>query len=263
MKNHDKSRYVVPGLERGLRLLQLFNRRQRTMGAPEIAKALNVPRSTVFRLIQTLELLEFLERSTDGNYQLGPAVLRVGFEYLASLDLTDLAGPIMQKLRDRTGFAVQLSVRDGREAVVVLKMSPASAFASSVQVGTRFPLNATAYGRALLSAMTMAELRGIFPDPRLAGASPNTPRSVAALYRLLTQDRSRGCVVSESFFERNISAVVAPVHDQNGAVAAAMGVTLQQPSLDPALREKLMTLVCAAAAELSHRMNYRPAIQAA
>ncbi|MFM9970407.1 MAG: IclR family transcriptional regulator [Burkholderiales bacterium] len=263
MSIDNKNRYVVPGLERGLRLLQLFNRQQRTLGAPEIAKALAIPRSTVFRLIQTLEHLDFLERAVDGNYQLGPAVLRVGFEYLASLDLTDLAGPIMQKLRDRTGFAVQLSVRDGREAVVVLKMSPASAFASSVQVGTRFPVHATAYGRALLFAMSLDDLRVLLPDVRLPGASPATPRSVAALSRLIDQDRLRGCVVSESFFERNISAVVAPVHDQNGAVAAAMGITVQQASLDRVLREKLITMVCAAAAELSHRLNYRPAIKAA
>ena len=263
MNTAEKNRYVVPGLERGLRLLQLFNRQQRTLGAPEIAKALDVPRSTVFRILQTLEVLEFVERSANGNYQLGPAVLRVGFEYLASLEITDMAGPIMQRLRDRTGYAAQLSVRDGREAVVVLKTSATSAFASSVQVGTRFPVHATAYGRALLSGMSASDLRKLFPEARLPGASVNTPRSVAALARLIEQDRARGCVVSESFFERNISAVVAPVHDQNGAVAAAMGITVQQPSFDPALREQLVAMVCKAAAELSHRMNYRPAIQAA
>jgi len=259
----EKNRYVVPGLERGLRLLQLFNRQQRTLGAPEIAKALGVPRSTVFRLIQTLEQLDFLERAADGNYQLGPAVLRVGFEYLASLELTELAAPVMQKLRDRTGYAAQLSVRDGREVVVVLKTSAVSAFASQVQVGTRFPVHATAYGRALLAGLSAAELRKLFPEARLSGASPNTPRSVAALSRLLDQDRSRGCVVSESFFERNISAVVAPVFDHNGVVAAAMGITVQQPALEPVLREQLVAAVTQAAAELSHRINYRPAVQAA
>jgi DNA-binding IclR family transcriptional regulator len=263
MMKEPKNRYVVPGLERGLRLLQLFNRRQRTLGAPEIAKALGVPRSTVFRLIQTLELLEFLERAADGNYQLGPGVLRVGFEYLASLEITDIAGPIMQKLRDRTGFAVQLSVRDGREAVVVLKVSAVSAFASSVQVGTRFPVHATAYGRALMAGMSTAELRKLFPEGKLPAASANTPRSVAALSRLLEQDRARGCVVSESFFERNISAVVAPVRDQHGAVAAAMGITVQHATLEPVLREQLVSQVMLAAEELSHRLNYRPAEQAA
>ena len=63
MNAAEKNRYVVPGLERGLRLLQLFNRQQRTLGAPEIAKALGVPRSTVFRILQTLEVLEFVERA--------------------------------------------------------------------------------------------------------------------------------------------------------------------------------------------------------
>src|SRR5437868_5979373 len=80
----EKNRYIVPGLERGLRLLQLFTRQRRTLGAPEISKALGVPRSTVFRLIQTLEEMGFLERAANGEYQLGAAILRVGFEYLAS-----------------------------------------------------------------------------------------------------------------------------------------------------------------------------------
>ena len=263
MSAEGSRRYVVPGLERGLRLLQLFNRRQRTLGAPEISKALGIPRSTVFRLIQTLEHLDFLEKAVDGNYQLGPGVLRVGFEYLASLEITDLAGPVMQKLRDRTGYAVQLSLRDGCEAVVVQKIASTSAFASSVQVGTRFPVHATAYGRALLCDMTAADLRKLFPEARLPLASASSPRSIAALAKLLAEDRARGCVVSESFFERNISAVVAPVRDQNATVAAAMGITVQQPRLEPALREQLVAQVTQSAAELSHRLNFRPVERAA
>jgi DNA-binding IclR family transcriptional regulator len=70
-------RYTVPGLERGLRLLQLFDRQHTSWSAPDIARELDVPRSTVFRIIQTLELLGFIERS-EGVYRLGPAVLRLG-----------------------------------------------------------------------------------------------------------------------------------------------------------------------------------------
>jgi DNA-binding IclR family transcriptional regulator len=263
MTSEARNRYIVPGLERGLRLLQLFTRQKRTLGAPEISKALGVPRSTVFRLIQTLEQLEFLERAANGDYQLGPAVLRVGFEYLASIELTELARPILERLRDRTGHAAQLSVRDGREAVVVLKMSAASAFASTVQVGTRFPVHAAAYGRVLLSDMPLAELKKLLPDARLASTSPHTPKTVAGLAKLLEQDRARGYVVSESFYERNISAVVAPVRDQNGGIVAAMGVTVTQPALDAAVREQLVASVTRSAAELSHRLNYRPAERAA
>jgi DNA-binding IclR family transcriptional regulator len=258
-----KNRYIVPGLERGLRLLELFGRQTQTLGAPDISRALGVPRSTVFRLIQTLEHLEFLERAENGDYRLGRAVLRIGFEYLASLDVTDLARPFMVKLRDRTGHAVQLAVRDARDAVIVQKVASSSAFVGSVQVGTRLPAHATAYGRVLMSDLPKAELRKLYPEPRLPTASAHTARSVSALAHLLEQDRARGYVISESYFERSISAVVAPVRDHRGAIVAAMGVTVPHPTLDPALRERLPGLVTQAAGELSRRLNYRPAEQAA
>ena len=70
-------RYNVPGLERGLRLLQLFDRARKLLTAAEMARALEIPRSTAFRLAQTLEFLGFLEREGD-RYGVGPAVLRLG-----------------------------------------------------------------------------------------------------------------------------------------------------------------------------------------
>ena len=79
-------RYTVPALERGLQLLGLFDRSTRTLTPPEIARRLNLPRSTVFRILNTLEALGFVERTDGGRaVRLGLAVLRLGFEYLASL----------------------------------------------------------------------------------------------------------------------------------------------------------------------------------
>jgi DNA-binding IclR family transcriptional regulator len=92
----------VPALERGLRLLGEFSREHRThLGAPELARRLDLPRSTVFRLLNTLESLGFVERTDNGNdYRLGVAVLRLGFEYLSSLELTELGQPVLQRLCD-------------------------------------------------------------------------------------------------------------------------------------------------------------------
>ena len=86
-------RYNVPALERGLRVLCEFSRENRTLSAPELARRFDLPRSTVFRLLTTLENMGFLERAEGGrDYRLGLAVLRLGFEYLASLELTLLIG---------------------------------------------------------------------------------------------------------------------------------------------------------------------------
>src|SRR5574343_62598 len=87
--------YIVPALERGLRLLSEFSRTERELTPPELARRLRLPRTTVFRLLTTLEALGFVQRSDDGrSFRLGMAVLRLGFEYLASLELTQLGQPL-------------------------------------------------------------------------------------------------------------------------------------------------------------------------
>ncbi|EAY64596.1 Transcriptional regulator [Burkholderia cenocepacia PC184] len=98
------SSYLVPGLERGLRILAEFSAREPVLGAPELSKRIGIPRTTTFRLLQTLEALGFLERvNGDRYFRLGVGVLRLGFEYLNSLELTDLGTPVLERLRDSTG----------------------------------------------------------------------------------------------------------------------------------------------------------------
>jgi DNA-binding IclR family transcriptional regulator len=255
----DATRYVVPALERGLKVLQLFDRGRVELAPPEIAKALDLPRTTVFRITQTLEILGFLERH-GGTFRLGPAVLRLGFEYLASLEVTEIARPVIERLRDATNCASQLVIRDGREVVVALKAASQSMFASNVNIGTRFPAHATILGRALLCEHSEQELAALFPERTLTSYSQNTPKTAADLKALLAEDRKRGYVLSEGFFERGISAIAAPVRDQHGRIVAAVSITLQRASLEPPeLRDRLAGQVLAAAAEVSHRLNYRPA----
>jgi DNA-binding IclR family transcriptional regulator len=259
----EPNRYIVPALERGLKVLQLFSRDQVELSPPEIAKALKLPRTTVFRLTQTLEGLGFLERSGTA-FRLGPAVLRLGFEYLASLELTEIARPVVERLRDATHCASQLLIRDGREVVVVLKAASASMFASNVSVGTRFPAHATVLGRMLLCETPEAEIDRLFPERHLKSYSQNTPKTTAELKALLAEDRRRGYAVSEGFFERGISAIAAPVRDQSGRIVAAVSLTLQRQSLEPQeLRDGLIEQVRAAAAEISQRLDYRPEKRAA
>jgi DNA-binding IclR family transcriptional regulator len=259
----DPNRYLVPALERGLRLLRLFRRDRTEIAPPDMARELALPRSTVFRLLQTLEHVGCVERAESGAYRLGPGVLRLGFEYLASLEVTDLARPVVERLRDDTGCSAQLVSRDGRDVVIVLKAAGPGTFASNVSVGTRLPAHATILGRTLLAGVTDAELARLYPEPRLPEVSPRTPRTLAELRKLLREDAARGYTVSESFFEHGISAVAAPVRDHRGAVVAAVSLTIQKANLEPReLRDRLVQQVRGAAAEISERLNYRAAVAA-
>ncbi|MNJ20723.1 IclR family transcriptional regulator [Pseudomonas alkylphenolica] len=253
--NQDK--YIVPGLERGLLLLCEFSRQNRTLTAPELARRLELPRSTIFRLLTTLETMGFVTRS--GNeYRLGMSVLRLGFEYLASLELTELGQPLLARLCDHLNYPSNLVVRDGRSIVYVAKVSPPSVFSSAVNVGTRLPAHATVLGRILLEDLSLAELRELYPEEHLEQHSPCTPKTVLELFDLVQSDRQRGYVSGEGFFEPSISTIAAPVRDHSGKVVAAMGVTIPTAQVGHINFDGLLGHVRGNADELSRLLNYTP-----
>ncbi|AMO74295.1 MULTISPECIES: IclR family transcriptional regulator [Pseudomonas] len=253
----NQERYMVPGLERGLTLLGEFTRHDRTLTAPELARRLQLPRTTIFRLLATLEALGFVTRS--GNeYRLGMAVLRLGFEYLASLELTELGQPILRRLCDAIGYSCNLVVRDGRNIVYVAKISPPSILTSAVNVGTRLPAHATVLGRILLEDLDLAALRELYPEKQLERFSEGTPRNTEELFDLVQNDRLRGYALSEGFFEASISTVAAPVRDHTGRVCAAMGVTIPATRIAEHLLEPLVRQVRNSAEELSGLLGHMP-----
>lgn len=260
MKNDDTAapqeeggdRYNVPALERGLRILGEFGHEDRTLSAPELARRFDLPRSTMFRLLTTLESMGFLERAEGGrDYRLGLAVLRLGFEYLASLELTELGTPVLNRLSEEVGHICHLVVRDGRSIVYVGKTAIYSPFRSTVSVGTRLPAHATVLGHALLADMTLPELRVLYPEDKLERFTSQTPATVHALFDAVQAGRARGYLVSESFYEPNISTVATPVRDRAGHVVAALGVRVNAASIEPTELEHLIARACSAADEIS------------
>lgn len=252
-------RYIVPGLERGLRLLSHFSRQDRTLSAPEFARRMGLPRSTVFRLLTTLEALGFIERTEGGrSYRLGMAVLSLGFEYLASLELTELGSPLLQRLRDEIGYSCNLVVRDGRSIVYVAKVSAPTLFPSAVNLGTRLPAHATVLGRVMLTDLGDDELDELYPDEALEVYSPSTPPTLSALREILAQDRAQGYAMGAGFYEPSITSIAAPVRDHTGRVVAAMGAALPSSRVEQSRVAELIGQVRTTADELSRLLNYSP-----
>ncbi|WP_027794794.1 IclR family transcriptional regulator [Paraburkholderia acidipaludis] len=256
------STYLVPGLERGLRILTEFSAREPVLGAPELSRRIGIPRTTTFRLLQTLEALGFLERvNGDRQFRLGVAVLRLGFEYLSSLELTDFGQPVLERLRDSTGLSAHLLIRDGRDIVFVAKAQTHDPMFSSVKVhvGTRLPAHATVHGQVLMGDFTLAELRALYPEKQLERYTDRTPATVTDLYARIRESAEQGYALSEGSFETGISVVSAPVRDQSGKIAAAITVTVPRSDIGgETQRAPLIAAVCGAAVDLSTRLNYRP-----
>lgn len=251
--------YRVPGLEKGLNILSEFSMKEPTLSAPVLSGRLGIPRTTVFRLLQTLESLGFIERvGNSRDYRLGVAVLRLGFDYLSSLDMTDLGTPIIEALRDDTGYTTHMLILDARDVVFIAKaQSNAVQFSSvKVNIGTRLPAHATAHGHVLMGDLSMTELMRLYPERELRPYTVNTPKTAYELYEIIQADLKRGYGIGRETFEYGISVVTAPVRNRKGKIAAAIATTVPGSRNEGlVLEEGLAQKVKDAADKLSSYLN--------
>lgn len=262
VEGNADTRYVVPGLQRGIRILQLFNPERRTITVPSMVRDLDVPRSTVFRLVQTLEHLGLLQRAEDSHaYRLASGILTLGFAYLASLDVTQVGRAPLEALRDATGHSAHLAIRDGQDVVVVAKAAGGADLAGALGIGTRLPAPATVLGRVLLADLSDADLWALWPDGRLQSHSPQAPTTLQALRDVLQRDRAVGYAVGRSSsFEAGISAVAASVRDSTGRTVAAVSISVQGGQT---LDAELIGRVRASAEDISRGLGAAPALSGA
>lgn len=222
----ETDQYIVPALRRGLQLLRLFRHDRRVIQLPEIVRELGVSRATAFRLVYTLEADGYLQRAPHSNaFQLGINLLSLGFEYLGSLDLVEVARPILEDLRDRADASAHLGVQDATEIVYVLKAPSRHRLRSNVTVGTRMPIHTTSIGHALLFDQSTQELETLFEGINMRERFAHAPADAAALHKELQQERKLGYVVYRSRFVDGLHSVAAPVRDASGKIVAGLNVS--------------------------------------
>jgi DNA-binding IclR family transcriptional regulator len=258
--DEDTDRYIVPALRRGLDILEMFSRGTNVVTVPEITRALGISRATAFRLVHTLAAAGYLERLPSAYaFRLGRQSLALSFEYLNSLDVVDVARPLIEQLRDKLGATTHLAIRHGTVMLYLLRAPSQHELVSSLvaPVGTRYPVHAVACGRALLFDVPDAELDELFTDFDFTTLPSPAPQSLAALKAQLAKERRKGYVSCASVFVRSKRSVAAPVRDGSGKAIASINVSdsvsiVKDP--DGVAKDEVM----ATAAAISARLGYQP-----
>lgn len=248
-------RYLVPALIRGLNILQELSGERRRMTLSEVAAALGVTRSSAYRLLFTLGHMGFVGFDAETKtYALGPQVLQLGYGYLASRDLVEVAMPHLVRLRDRTGWSAHLGELHGRDVVYLARVATRRSIASTVHVGTRLPARSTTMGRILLSGLSANEVRELYRDEPFAGGSA----SLESLIQQLAADQEVGAVVQNSGFEPGVASIAAPVRDMTGHIIAAINISaVALLTNDGELNGPLKAEVLAAADAISRDLGHQ------
>ncbi len=194
----------VEALARGLRVMRCFGPGVKSLGNLELAQLTGLPKSTVSRIVYTLTQEGYLRYHADtGRYSPGYGVLSLGFGLLASLEVRQLARPLMEELAHETGGAVALGAFDGQAMTYVDAIHGSSALYLRLPVGHRLGPD-SAMGRAYLAAVPAAERAALLDGPG------GDMVSAAMLKRACADLKSEGCCFAIGDWQEGINAVAAP-----------------------------------------------------
>lgn len=239
----------IPAVDRAVQALDCLARAARPIGLREVATALDVPRSTVYRLFNSLEAGQLVVKQGEQTYVLGPGIKRLAQAVPQGFDLVTLARPTLEALAAELQLSVKLSVLDQGEALVVLSAMAPAAYTVSTQVGRRFPLHAGASSKVLAAYMEPAALASALPA-RLEQHTQKTITRKSQLKAELQEVRAAGFATDKSEYANGVEAIAAPVYGPAGECLAALSVPffMDEPQNR---RDAIRSGVCRAARSLS------------
>lgn len=251
---------LVPAVVRAFDILELFLDGDGPLSAPDIVRRLELPRTTVHELVNTLVARAYLvpvpERS--GSYRLGVRAYQLGSRYAEQLDLAAEGEQVARAVAETCDETVHVAILEGADVIYIAKVDSTHAVRMVSAAGRRLPAHCTAVGKMLLASLPEDELARRVPDGAvLAAMTPNSRTEPAELRAALAGIRERGVAVEESESNPDVSCVAAPVRDRTARVVAALSVAVPMIRWSEERRAGLEPLVVRGAARLSERLGYR------
>ncbi|PRX50283.1 IclR family transcriptional regulator [Prauserella shujinwangii] len=224
--------HFVQSVARALAVIRSFSDRRPTLTLSEAAQETGLDRATARRLLLTLADLGYVR--TDGrHFELTPRTLELGYAYLSSLSLPEIARPHLRELSRRLNETATLTVLDGDEIVYVGLVASTRLAAVQISLGTRFAAYATSMGRVLLAGLPDDELEKRVANLRLEPRTERTVRTPEELRAELYRIREQGWALVDGELETELRGAAAPVRDRSGEVVAAVNVSVHADRIAP------------------------------
>ncbi|MEV4708389.1 IclR family transcriptional regulator domain-containing protein [Actinoplanes sp. NPDC049316] len=250
MSDQAREPHYVQSLERGLAVIRAFDARHPELTLSEVARICDLTRAAARRFLLTLTDLGYVR--TDGRlFSLTPRVLELGYSFLSSLSLPDVAEPHLERLVAEVHESSSMSVLDGDDVVYVARVPTRRIMTVAINVGTRFPAYATSMGRVLLAHLPGEQIEAFLERVSLEPLTDRTVASAESLRAELKRVREQGYAIVDQELEEGLRSMAAPVHDRTGAVVAAVNVSVHASRTSVGfLRDSLLPPLLAATAAI-------------
>ncbi|MGE3348342.1 MAG: IclR family transcriptional regulator [Ramlibacter sp.] len=240
----------VQSFARGLEVIRSFNAQAPQQTLSEVAQRSGLTRAGARRILLTLQALGYVQ--TDGRlYRLTPRILDLGFAYLSSMPIWNLAEPVMESLVAQVKESCSAAVLDATDIVYVLRVPTHKIMSITLGVGSRLPAYCTSMGRVLLADLPEDELVKRLNASERSQRTRHTLTDIDALVARVAQVRRQGwCIVNQEL-EEGLISVAVPITNRAGRTVAALNISGQanrtnvktaQEQLLPALLASAQTI---------------------
>ena len=243
----------VQSFARGREVIRSFSAAAPQQTLSEVAARTGLTRAGARRILLTLQTLGYVE--TDGKlFRLTPRILDLGFAYLSSQPLWNLAEPVMEDLVEEVRESSSAAVLDGLDIVYVLRVPTHKIMRTSLGVGSRLPAPWTSMGRVLLAALPDEELQARLRAQPMERFTAHTAADAATVLERIREARRQGwCLVNQEL-EEGLISIAAPLTNRTGQTVAALNISGQANRTSAAMMHKSMLPALLGAARTISRM---------
>lgn len=254
----DMERNLNTSVDRALQLLEVIAKKKGGITLAELAKELQLPKSTAHRLLETLKIREFVEFEPGAEkYTIGIKAVEVGVSGLSNLGIVDVAVHYLWDLAQSTGETSFLAVYNEGEIVYLYKAEGTQSIRTTAQLGSRKPVHCTALGKAILASFSLEEVDRIL---EIKGMEKFTERTITERHEFheeLSRIRVQGYAIDDEEVELGLTCYAVPVFNYTGRVVGAIsmaGPTIRMVENRESFTQKLMESVL----QISRRLGYVP-----
>ena len=216
----------VQSFARGLQVIRSFSAEAPQQTLTEVAGRSSLTRAGARRILLTLQTLGYVE--SDGrHFRLTARILDLGFAYLSSLPLWNLAEPLMESLVEEVKESSSAAVLEGQDIVYVLRVPTHKILSIGLGVGSRLPAYCTSMGRVLLAALPDDEVRRRLQASPLRALTRHTATDPDTVLARIQQVRRQGWSIVNQELEEGLLSLAAPITDRGGRVIAALNLSGQ------------------------------------
>lgn len=216
----------VGAVRKALEILCQFDQQTAALAVSEVSRRLSIPKSTAHNLLRTLQAYDFLQQDpADRRYRLGPRLFELSSVFSRHTPLLAAARPHLKRLAERTRETVKLGVLSEGEVLILAAIESPFQLHTRGDEGKRAPLHCTGLGKAILAALSDAQVRAILAPRGLRRFTPQTITDWDRLEKELRQIRARGWVADLEENEAGVVCVAAPVPGRGGGLTASISVS--------------------------------------